>query len=140
MELPAEMIDWILGRIYAGDSQADVARSMAIDPSTLSKAITALRCSDKSADQAFARAREASAEVWLDRGGDVLMQALPKSSPIDASAARAFEQHCARQAAIRNPQFGDKAHLIVANPPGETFKVSAISPEEAAAIYKQTMG
>ena len=58
-------------------------------------------------EQQSARAREDSAEAWLDRGLAVVESALRKDAGIDASAARAYAQECARRAAIRNPTYRD---------------------------------
>jgi len=58
-----------------------------------------------------ARARERSAEAWLDRGLETLEKALDKESGMDASAARAYEQACARRAALRNPLYREKQAL-----------------------------
>ena len=45
-----------------------------------------------------ARAKADSAEGWLDRGLAVIGSALDKSGNIDANAARAYAQECARRA------------------------------------------
>ena len=52
---------------------------------------------------------EASAEAWLDRGLGVLTDA---KDMLEVHRARAIEQHCARRAAIRNPQrYGDRQQI-----------------------------
>ncbi|MEI6569782.1 MAG: hypothetical protein WCR20_24105 [Verrucomicrobiota bacterium] len=55
-----------------------------------------------------ARAREKSAEAWLDRGLSVIESALRKTGGVDAGAARAYAQECARRASIRNSKYRDK--------------------------------
>jgi hypothetical protein len=47
-----------------------------------------------------------SAESWLDRGLQALTAAA--SDNVEIQRARAIEQHCARRAAIRNPQYRDR--------------------------------
>lgn len=44
----------------------------------------------------------------MDRGIEPLQEALSKDSRIDATAARAYEQACARRAALRNPKYVEK--------------------------------
>ena len=101
-------IEAIAGRIEAGETMSEIARSLQINISTLSRW---LRLGDN--EQVSARAREASAEAWLDRGLETVASALDKQSGIDASAAKAYAQECARRAALRNPKYIEKtAHDI----------------------------
>ncbi|MDD4913300.1 MAG: hypothetical protein PHP57_13485 [Sideroxydans sp.] len=93
----------ICDRIASGETQASIAESLGVGVSFLSDWLNRPENAESSA-----RAREESAEAWLDEGLRPLRQALDKDSGIDASAARAYEQACARRAAIRNPKYRDK--------------------------------
>lgn len=98
----------IAGRIEAGETISEISRSVGVSFGTLS---TWLRSSDNA--DVSARAREASAEAWLDRGLETIASALDKEGGIDASAAKAYAQECARRAALRNPKYIEKtAHDI----------------------------
>lgn len=68
-----------------------------------------------------ARARELSAEAWLDRGLGYLESALSKESGLDAGAARALAQECARRAAIRNPKYRESQKVDLEHSGGVTF-------------------
>lgn len=98
----------IAGRIEAGETMTEIARAIGVSFGTLSMW---LRSDDNFAISA--RAREASAEAWLDRGLETVASALDKQGGIDASAAKAYAQECARRAALRNPKYIEKtAHDI----------------------------
>ena len=105
-------IDDVIDRIESGESQASIARSLGVGVATLSGRLNLPENAERSA-----RARANSAEAWLDKGMDVLESALDKTGTIDASAARAYAQECARRAAIRNPQYRDtnKTEITGAN-------------------------
>ena len=66
-------------------------------------------------------AMTASAESWTDRGLQALQEAPADQAEI--ARARAIEQHCARRAAIRNPQYRDKADIDIS---GQVQHVTAI--------------
>jgi len=93
----------ICQRIENGESQAEIARSLGVSQSTLSAWLNREDNRERSA-----RAREASAESWLDRGLDRLDEACRRDSGMDAAACKAYAQECARRAAIRNPRYVDK--------------------------------
>lgn len=97
-------IDATIDRIASGESQASIARSYNVSASTLHNYLSATP--DLIARSA--RARLISAEAWLDRGLAVIESSLSKSGDVDAGAARAYAQECARRAAIRNPAYRDK--------------------------------
>lgn len=94
--------------------------------------------------QRFAQAREASAEGWYDKGAVWLLYAMDKNNNIDATAARAYEQHCARMAAIRNPKYKDRSEVAVTGADGGSIKVATIAAtvtaEQAAQAYKDIIG
>ncbi|MGL4575570.1 MAG: hypothetical protein ACRCV9_12380 [Burkholderiaceae bacterium] len=96
-------LEAICQRIEAGDSQAEIAASLGVSQYTLSVFLAKEENTKRSA-----RARLASAEAWLDKGLKVIESALDKQGGIDASAAKAYEQACARRAALRNPAYRDK--------------------------------
>lgn len=97
-------MDEIIGRIEEGESQTEIARSIGVSIGTLSNWLNSPEYAERSA-----RARELSAESWLDRGMQALMEAPPDQAEI--ARARALEQHFARRAAIRNPKYRDKVDL-----------------------------
>ena len=99
-------LEAIWERIEAGESQSDIARSIGCAVSRLNEVLNSQDNAERSA-----RAREASAEAWLDKGLEVVASALHKDAGIDASAARAYEQACARRAAVRNPLYRDKVDM-----------------------------
>jgi len=97
-------VDQVLDRIESGESQAEIAESLGVSPPTLCRWLK----SDESTAKRSAQAREESAEAWLDKGLGVLSKALYKDAGMDAGAARAYAQECARRAAIRNPKYSEK--------------------------------
>ena len=107
-------LDAVLDRIMDGESQAEIARSLGITPGRLSQLLSA----DEGIAKRSAFARSMSAEAWLDRGLEAVASAMDKTGNIDASAARAFSQECARRAAIRNPQYRDKVQQEISGPNG----------------------
>jgi len=98
-------IEEALQRIEAGESQAEIARSMRVDAGDLSRALNA---NDEIA-QRSARARSISAEAWLDRGLEALVNA--DSDGAEIARARYIAQECARRAALRNPAYREKQAL-----------------------------
>ena len=102
-------IDAICSRIEAGETYSEIAKSLKIDYATMHRWIN----NDEDRHHASARARTASAEAWLDRGLATIATALRRDGGIDASAARAYAQECARRAAIRNPVYRDKVDATV---------------------------
>lgn len=104
MPATPEQMDEIIGRIEEGESQTEIARSIGVSIGTLSNWLNSPEYAERSA-----RARELSAESWLDRGMQALMEAPPDQAEI--ARARALEQHFARRAAIRNPKYRDKVDL-----------------------------
>lgn len=93
----------ICERIESGESQAEIARSIGVSPAWLSMWLNRPENAERSA-----RAREMSAESWLDRGLEALERALQKDGNTDSTAAKAYAQECARRAAIRNPKYIEK--------------------------------
>lgn len=92
-------IEDVLARIASGESQAEIARSLNIGASTLSERLSATpEIAERSA-----RARSISAEAWLDRGLDYVL-----NENNDANRARIVAQECARRAALRNPAYREK--------------------------------
>ena len=100
-------IDAICARIENGETFSEIAKSVGCDISVVSRWLS----SDETRYQLSARARALSAEAWLDRGLDPLRQALDKGGNIDAAAARAYAQECARRAALRNPAYREKSEV-----------------------------
>ena len=117
----------IIDRIESGTSQAEIARDLGVTPGALSMFLS----SDPERAERSARARLTSAEAWLDRGLEVIASALDKQSGIDATAARAYEQACARRAAVRNPAYRDKVELQHS---GSISRTDELSDEELAAV------
>ena len=117
----------ICGWIEDGESQAEIAERIGVSKGSLSGWLNRDKYAERSA-----RAREMSAESWLDRGLKTLEQALDKTGGIDANAAKAYAQECARRAAIRNPRYVEKT----AHQHSGVLKVSKtdLSDDELAAI------
>lgn len=105
-KLDAIGIEAICERIKAGETQNEIAKSIGVSTGSLSMWMD----NDQNLEQS-ARARAASAEAWLDRGLECIASALAKDGGIDASAAKAYAQECARRAAIRNPKYRDKVDV-----------------------------
>lgn len=110
-------IEAICERIETGESQAEIAVSIGVSVGSLSGFLARPEHVEQSA-----RAREKSAEAWMDRGLQPLKQALTDKS-IDASAARAYEQACARRAALRNPKYVEKTAHEHSGPGGSPLNV-----------------
>lgn len=106
--LDAIGIDVLADRIEDGESFADIAASLQMCTRSLMNWLNL-----EHNYPIYARAREASAEAWLDRGLNVISSALPKDGGIDASAARAYAQECARRAGIRNERYRDKTQTEI---------------------------
>ena len=100
-------IDAICERIESGEAFNEIAKAIGVNRNSLMDWIGA----DERRLSMSARAREASAEAWLERGRDTIASALLKSGDVDPSAARAYAQECARLAAIRNRHYRDKSEL-----------------------------
>lgn len=119
-------LEAIWSRIESGDSQAEIARDLGVVPSTLSELLNKPEHAERSA-----RARELSAEAWLDRGLAALEQAPADSNEI--ARARAIAQECARRAAIRNPRYSEKRVHEVSGPNGgaipQRIEVVVIDPK-----------
>lgn len=100
-----------LALVETGLTYDDIAAELGVARSTLLKRL------DEVDEPAHTRARLISAEAWLDRGLQPLKEALDKEGNIDASAARAYEQACARRAALRNPAYreSNKTEITGAN-------------------------
>lgn len=135
MPATPEQIDDILTRIEKGESEADIESAIGVARSTFRHWLTLT----PELVARSARAKEASAESWLDRGLDPLRKALQKDSGIDPSAARAYAQECARRAAIRNPAYRDKTSTEVSG----TLRVKTekdLSDDELAGIASSGSG
>ena len=117
-------LDAVLDRIMSGDSQAEIARDIGLSPARLSELLSA----DDEIAERSARARSISAEAWLDRGLAVIESSLKKEDGIDATAAKAYAQECARRAAIRNPTYSDKQRHEVTGADGGAMRFEIIAP------------
>lgn len=126
-KMEAVGLEQICSWIEDGESQYEISQKIGVAPGTLSAWLNKEGNHERSA-----RARELSAESWLDRGLKTLEQALDKTGGIDASAAKAYAQECARRAAIRNPRYVEKT----AHQHSGVLKVAKtdLSDDELAAI------
>lgn len=106
----------VLRMIEEGQSYVEIAKELGCSRPTLYKVMNAHdeEQARKGGVDTSARARQSSAEAWLDRGLRELERSLDRSSGIDPSAARAYEQACARRAAIRNPAYRDSSKVEAA--------------------------
>jgi transcriptional regulator with XRE-family HTH domain len=117
-------LDAVLDRIESGESQAEIARDLGMTPSTLSRMLSA----NEEISQRSAHARSISAEAWLDRGLRAIESAMDKTGNVDASAAKAYAQECARRAAIRNPAYRDKVQQEITGANGGAVKFEILAP------------
>lgn len=127
-------IDALCERISAGETYQEIADSLGIGVGT----VHAFLHSTHEYAEKSARARTESAEAWLDRGLKPLGEALSKLSEIDAHAARAYEQACARRAAIRNPVYRD--HTRVDTNLSGVVGIAALSEEQVANELDSILG
>jgi len=93
-------------RILDGDTFGEIAESIGVSRHALADWLEKPEHKDISA-----RAREDSAEAWLDKGLKQIKDGIYKDSGIDAGAARAYAQECARRASIRNARYREKVAL-----------------------------
>jgi transcriptional regulator with XRE-family HTH domain len=128
-------LEAILARIEEGDSQAEIARDLGVSASVLSGFLNREENAERSA-----RARQASAEAWLDKGLAVISSSLPRRGDVDPAAARAYAQECARRAAIRNPAYRDKVDQTVSGPNGGPIKTESTVTLTAEEAYKRMLG
>ena len=119
---PDYNLDAVLERIESGDSQAEIARDLGITPGRLSQLLSA----DEEIAKRSARARSTSAEAWLDRGLAAVESAMDKTGNVDATAAKAYAQECARRAAIRNPAYRDKIQQEISGAGGGPLVVEIV--------------
>ena len=117
-------LDAVLDRIMSGDSQAEIARDIGLSPARLSELLSA----NAEIAERSARARSISAEAWLDRGLAAVESAMQKDGNVDATAAKAYAQECARRAAIRNPQYSDKQRHEVTGADGGAMRFEIVAP------------
>jgi hypothetical protein len=128
MALSEQQLERVLTRIASGESQASIARSLEIDAGNLTRELQR----DDDVIQRSARARLDSAEAWLDKGLAVIESALDKRGTVDATAARAYAQECARRAAVRNPAYRDKVDTNITA--RVTTSAESLSTEELMQI------
>lgn len=114
-------LEEIWSRIESGDSQAEIAKDLGITHGRLSQILN----KDEETANRSARAREMSAEAWLDRGLRTLEEAPADSNEI--ARARAIAQECARRAAIRNPRYSEKRVHEVSGPNGGPIKTEEVT-------------
>lgn len=144
-------IDWAIERIYEGDSQSSIAKALGVSAGHLSESLsvdhaTLTMPQAGTIRERSASARVASAEAWLDKGLDVVYAAIYdpsfKGAGMDAGAARAYAQECARRAAIRNPAYREKTGVEITGAKGGPIATIAttVTPEEAATLYKTLLG
>lgn len=103
----------LLEHIREGMTYREIGAKYGVNASTVCRWLA----KDEEITQQSARARQDSAESWLDRGLDYLERALNKDSGLDAGAARALAQECARRAAIRNPKYRDNQKVELSGDP-----------------------
>lgn len=106
-------IESLLEHVRDGMTYREIGAKYGVNASTICRWLAA----DEEIAQQSARARQDSAEAWLDRGMSYLESALSKESGLDAGAARALAQECARRAAIRNPKYRDNQKVELSTDP-----------------------
>lgn len=137
MAIPTEALDWAIEQIYAGESQAFIAQQLGCSAGKLSEALNGEAFKERSA-----HARRASAEALLDKGLLTLEATLWSGNGPAVQAARALAQEYARRAAIRNPAYREKTGVEITGAAGGPIRtiVATVSPEQAAADYKELLG
>ncbi len=115
-----EQINDVLARIEEGESQSEIARSYRISAGRLSQILSA----DEEIAKRSARARSISAEAWLDRGLNALIEADGDSAEI--ARARYIAQECARRAALRNPAYRESNKTELTGPNGGPMQIERI--------------
>lgn len=138
------IVDWILEQIVEGESQKDIAASLNRSAGCVS--LWLMR--DEATIIRSDHARKCSAEAWLDKGLQAVYDAMSdpayKGTGTDSGAARAYAQECARRAAIRNPAYREKTDtkLELTGPGGGPIRsiAATVTPEQAAATYKELLG
>lgn len=93
-------LDAICSMMEQGMAQAEIARQLGVSPGQISGWLAAPERSARAQ-----KAREASAEAWMDRALVAIEQS---KTTTDVARAREMAQHCRKMAAIRNPRYGDK--------------------------------
>ena len=119
--LDAIGIDAICARIADGEDDGSIAASLSMARMSLRQWI-----SQRGHEVAISSARGESAEAWLDKGLQTISTALRREDGIDAGAARAYAQECARRAAIRNPAYRDKQDINHGGQPGNPVEITKI--------------
>jgi len=95
----------VLEQIEAGRAQTEIAKDLRIHVSGLNRWLHA----DPHRSARVQIAMRDSAEAWVDRGMQYLLDA--PSDNAEIQRARALEQTCARRAAIRNPRYRDNVSV-----------------------------
>jgi hypothetical protein len=111
--------DLMIERLLEGKTYREMAAEFGCSISRLHYWLNEPQIAEQSA-----RARLSSAEAWLDRGLAVIESALDKQGNVDASAARAYAQECARRAAIRNPSYRESSKTELTGPNGGPIRVA----------------
>ena len=121
-------IEVICERISNGESDGEIAETLeGVSKWSLNQWLNRSENISQSA-----RAREESAESWLDKGIKPLKDGLLKDAGYDAGMARAYAQECARRAAIRNPKYRDRTETAVTGGDGGAIKVQDVTPLDSA--------
>ncbi len=103
-------IDALCERIEAGESIREIAEAEAISEGAIRFWLKQPTDDDITRSARATASRTISAESWRERGRRYLIEA--KSVPWEITRAHHLEQHCAREAACRDPaRYGDKQHL-----------------------------
>lgn len=136
------IVDYACDRIHEGDSFKEIGTMLGMTQGRISQ----IMGRDEATANRSARAKAASAEAWLEKGRQAVFDAMSdpsyKGEGTDSGAARAYAQECARIAAIRNPAFREKTGVELSGPGGAPIRTIAatVSPEAAAALYKDLLG
>lgn len=134
--------DYAIERIYEGDSFTEIATTLGMTQGRISQILDR----DEDAINRSARAKEASAEAWLDKGLAVVEAAIDdpayQGTGKDSGASRAYAQECARRAAIRNPKYREHKGVELTGDPKKPIGIigAQVTPEAAAALYKELLG
>lgn len=131
----------LLDKIQDGEDLRDIAKFYGVSYSALWRYLH----DDREGANHTVRVKQAfeiSAERLLQRGRDLLLQCLDKSSGMDGNVAKSLAQEYARLATVRNAAYGDKpttAIQINNSQQGLSMPTGNITPIEASKAYSRLL-
>lgn len=114
------LIGYLLEEVESGRSLIQIAKDFKVSQSTL----WAWLNGDENTAGQYARARLDGGQSWLDKGIEPLQESLSKSSDIDPSAAKAYEQACRFRAGMLNPKLREKHNVELTGEGGGAIRTT----------------